>query len=328
MKAIAVEPHEDSPRLVWQTHPKPAPGPGEVLIRVKATACNRADLLQARGRYPVPEGASAILGLEAAGEVVELAADVQGVSPGDRVCALLSGGGYAEYVTCPASLLLPVPDTMSMEEAAAMPEVFYTAFLNLYLEGELRPGERVLVHAAASGVGTAALQLCRLTQNPVIGTASAEKLDHLQTLGAERAIDRHNEDFESIVREWTGGQGVDVILDPVGGTYLEANMKSLATGGRLVVIGLLGGAKAPLALNRLLMKRLQIKGSVLRSRSLAEKEEITRAFKERIWPHVTTGELHPVIDEVLPIEDAEQAHGRLAANATLGKIVLRVRDRA
>lgn len=324
MNAIAVESTSDTPRLLWTEHPRPEPSPGEVLIRVHATAVNRADLLQARGRYPVPAGASTIMGLEAAGEVVELGEGVDNVAIGDRVCALLTGGGYAEYVTSPASLLLPLPETLSMEEAAALPEVFYTAFLNLYLEGELKEGERALIHAAGSGVGTAALQLCRLTGNPVIGTASASKLDAILELGAERAIDRHSEDFSEVIRELTGGRGVDVILDPVGANYLDANLKSLATGGRLILIGLLSGASAELSLGRLLMKRLQVKGSVLRSRTLAEKETITDAFKARVWPHVASGELRPIIETVMPIEEADQAHRLLASNQTTGKIVLRV----
>lgn len=324
MNAIAVESTSDTPRLLWTEHPRPEPSPGEVLMKVHATAVNRADLLQARGRYPVPAGASTIMGLEAAGEVVEVGEGVDNVAVGDRVCALLTGGGYAEYVTSPASLLLPLPETLSMEEAAALPEVFYTAFLNLYLEGDLKEGERAVIHAAGSGVGTAALQLCRLTGNPVIGTASASKLDAILALGAERAIDRHREDFAEVIRELTEGRGVDVILDPVGANYLDANLKSLATGGRLILIGLLSGASAELSLGRLLMKRLQVKGSVLRSRTLAEKEAITDAFKARVWPHVASGELRPIIETVMPIEEADQAHRLLASNQTTGKIVLRV----
>lgn len=326
MNAIVVDSSKDSPRLIWQKHPRPTPGPGEVLIRVHATAVNRADLLQARGRYPVPPGASPIMGLEAAGEVAQLGEDVDGVKLGDRVCALLTGGGYAEYVTSPASLLLPLPESMTMEEAAAIPEVFYTAFLNLYLEGELKDDERALVHAAASGVGTAALQLCRLSGNPVIGTASASKLTTLRELGAERAIDRHSEDFAEVINEITEGHGVDVILDPVGADYLDANIQSLASGGRLILIGLLSGAAAELSLARLLMKRIQIKGSVLRSRTLAEKEHITREFKARVWPHVLSGELRPIIEKVFPIAQADHAHRLLATNETTGKLVLRVAD--
>ncbi|TXD37888.1 NAD(P)H-quinone oxidoreductase [Lujinxingia vulgaris] len=324
MNAIAVDTSADSPQLIWTEHPRPRPAAGEVLIKVHATAVNRADLLQARGRYPVPTGASTIMGLEAAGEVVELGEGVEGVDVGDRVCALLTGGGYAEYVTSPASLLLSLPHNLSMDEAAALPEVFYTAFLNLYLEGDLKPGERAMIHAAASGVGTAALQLCALTGNPVIGTASASKLDTILKLGAERAIDRRSENFADVVREWTEGQGVDVILDPVGADYLDANLQSLATGGRLVIIGLLSGASAELSLGRLLMKRLQLKGSVLRSRTLAEKEAITRKFKARVWPHVLSGELRPIIEKILPIEEADEAHRLLATNQTTGKIVLSV----
>ncbi|RDV40108.1 NAD(P)H-quinone oxidoreductase [Bradymonadaceae bacterium TMQ3] len=325
MNAIAVDTASDTPRLFWTDHPRPKPASGEVLIKVHATAVNRADLLQARGRYPVPAGASTIMGLEAAGEVVELGEGVEGINLGDRVCALLTGGGYAEYVASPASLLLPLPDALSMEDAAALPEVFYTAFLNLYIEGQLEAGERALIHAAGSGVGTAALQLCRLTGNPVLGTASASKLESILELGAERAIDRHTEDFAEAIREWTDGEGVDVILDPVGATYLDANLKSLTTGGRLIIIGLLSGASAELSLGRLLMKRLQIKGSVLRSRTLAEKEAITVAFKARVWPHVVSGALRPIIETVLPIDRADDAHRLLASNQTTGKIVLRVR---
>lgn len=322
MRAIRVS--DDAERsLVWDQAPRPLCGPEDVLIRVHATALNRADLLQRAGRYPVPAGASPILGLEAAGVVAEVGVAVSGWQVGDRVCALLSGGGYAQWVASPADLLLPIPDSMTFVEAAALPEVLYTAYLNLILEAELGEDETVLIHAGGSGVGTAALQILRGLGVPTFATASAGKLDGIRELGA-RAIDRQKEDFASIIKEETDGRGVDVILDPVGGEYLESNLKALAPGGRLVVIGLLGGPKAELNLQRLLMKRQRIVGSVLRSRSVAEKIAITQRLVSDVWRWVEDGQIQPVIDQVYSVEDAGEAQARMRANLNFGKIILRV----
>ncbi len=322
MKAIHVQ-NDEQNTLVWQETLTPEPGPDDVLLKIHATAVNRADLLQRAGRYPVPPGQSEILGLEAAGEIAAVGSNVRDWKVGDRACCLLTGGGYAEMVVTPASLLLPIPDSMTMNQAAAIPEVFYTAFLNIFMEANQKPGDHVMIHAAASGVGTAAIQLCNAFQSPVIATASTTKIAYLQSLGVE-AIDRNTEDFPSRVAELTNNRGVDIILDPVGADYLEKNILSLAPGGRLVLIGLLSGAQAELPLGPLLMKRLRIIGSVLRSRTLQEKEAITAEFRRRVWPLFETGQLKPIIHQVFPIQDANQAHSLLRSNTTIGKLVLNI----
>lgn len=321
MKAIVVA--SDTRRsLRWQEVPEPTLGPGEVLINARATAVNRADLLQRKGRYAPPPGASEILGLEVAGEVVQCGEQVSGWSVGDRVCALLPGGGYAQYVVCPAELLLRVPGSLSFAEAAALPEALYTSYLNLYVEGRLRPSEHALIHAGASGIGTVAIQLCAALGSPVFATASAAKLPRLLQLGATAVFEREREDFVAGVQGLTEGRGVDVILDPVGGSYLTRNLAALAVGGRLVVIGLLGGAKGELPLGELLTRRLRIIGSVLRGRSVAEKAELTRELERRVWPLVATGKIRAVIDRVFAVTDAEAAHTLLQSNETTGKLVL------
>ncbi len=322
MKAIHVQNNAQN-TLVWQETTTPAPGPDDVLLKVHATAVNRADLLQRAGRYPVPAGQSEILGLEAAGEVAAIGANVRGWQIGDRACCLLTGGGYAEMVVTPASLLLPVPDSMTMNQAAAIPEVFYTAFLNIFMEANQKPGDHVLIHAAASGVGTAAIQLCNVFQSPVIATASTSKIAYLKSLGVE-AIDRTQNDFQERVAALTNNRGVDIILDPVGADYLDKNILSLAPGGRLVLIGLLSGAKTELQISPILMKRLRIIGSVLRSRTLQEKQDITTEFRQRVWPLFETGELKPVIHQVFPIQNANEAHELLRSNTTIGKLILNI----
>lgn len=323
MKAIQIRDDEDN-SLEWTDVDRPTPGPGELLVKVAATACNRADLLQRRGMYHPPEGTSEILGLDAAGVVDQVGEGVDDFEPGDRVCALLAGGGYAEYTTCPAALAMKVPEQMKLTEAAAIPEVFFTAFVNIFLEANHQPGETVLVHAAASGVGTAAVQLCKAFDSPVFGTASGNKLDFLHKLDIDEAIDRHNEDFSARVDELTEGRGVDIILDPVGADYFPRNLHLLANQGRLVVIGLLGGTDSEISLGRLLMRRLKVIGSVLRSRSLEEKSAIADQFRARVWPLFESGEIQPVIDRVMPIQKAEKAHELMLENATIGKLVLTI----
>ncbi len=320
MKAIL--PQGDGP-LVWADTPAPDARAGHVRLRVRATAVNRADLLQRAGHYPPPPGASPVLGLEAAGEVLEAPADAHPWVPGARACALLSGGGYAEEVVVPAGHLLAIPPGLSFEEAAALPEVLTTAWLNLWLEAELAPGERVLLHAGASGVGTAAIQLCAAFGNPCWVTAGSEaKIARCRSLGARGGFVRHQGDFGQQVRAWTDGRGADVILDPVGAAYLSSNLRSLAPGGRLVIIGLLGGRVSEIDLGRLLVKRLRVLGSVLRSRTDAEKTRILVSLRERVWPRVEAGDIRPVIDRVLPIAAVEEAHEALARNETVGKVVL------
>lgn len=322
----AIEVLDDDRRsLDWGQAPRPEPGPGEVVLRVEATAVNRADLVQRRGHYPPPPGASPILGLEVAGEVAELGEGVEDVEVGQAACALLTGGGYAEYAVAPAELLMPIPKGMEVIQAAALPEVFFTAWVNLFMEADLQPGEWALIHAGASGVGTAAIQLCGAFGARPIATASAPKLDFLRELGAEAAIDRRDEDFVEVCTDLVGDHGgVDVILDPVGGDYLERDVGALAHRGRLVIIGLLGGANGTLPIGRLLVKRLRVIGSVLRSRGVEEKAQIARQLRERVWPRFDDGQLRPIIHEIIPIEQADQAHELIASNQTIGKVILEV----
>ncbi|MDE0606614.1 MAG: NAD(P)H-quinone oxidoreductase [Acidimicrobiaceae bacterium] len=321
MKAIEIQ----GDQLVWCETRSPSLGDGEIRIEVKASAVNRADLAQRAGFYPPPPGASPIMGLECAGVVSEIAQGVHGFEVGDEVCALLAGGGYAEEVVVPAPQVVPVPAGLSFVEAAALPEVFATAYLNLYMEAALAPGERVLLHAGASGVGTAAIQLCRAFGNPVFVTAGADdKIERCVTLGASGGNNRHSGSFIDHVESWTDGEGFDVILDPVGASYLNDNLGSLAIGGRLVLIGLMGGASAEISLGLLMMKRLRVIGSTLRARPVAEKAEVMSALRERVWPLIDSGEIRPIIDEVIPIAETDRAHELIESNETFGKVVLRV----
>jgi putative PIG3 family NAD(P)H quinone oxidoreductase len=329
MKAIVVKSQADSPRLIWQEVPEPEPGAQEVLVEVHATAVNRADLLQARGMYPPPPGASEILGLEMAGEIVALGQDAVDWQIGDRVCALLSGGGYAERVTVPRQLLLKIPDQWTFLQAAAIPEVWLTAFVNLFLEGRLCIGETVLIHAGASGVGTAAIQMAREIGATVFVTAGAQnKLKICRELGAALTVNYKEQDFCEQVQAATEGRGVDLILDPVGGNYLMRNLTALAKKGRLVNIGLLSGGKAEIDLALVLTKNLRIVGSTLRPRPLAEKTVIVREFRERFWPLLADGKLRPIIDRSFPIQEAQAAHEFVAANRNAGKVVLEVKGQS
>ena len=305
--------------------PRPAPGAGEVLVRVRATALNRADLLQREGKYPPPPGASDVLGLELAGEVAEAGPGVTALAPGDRVCALLAGGGYAEYAVVPAALCLRLPDALTFEDAAALPEAFLTAFQALVLLADTQPGDHVLVHAGASGVGTAAVQLARLLGAHAHATASAPKHDALRALGAATTIDYRTEEFDVRVLEATGGHGADVVLDVIGGAYVAANLRALARDGRWVLLATMGGAVAEaLDLRALMAKRLTLFATTLRGRSLGYKARLTERFRAEAWPAVADGRLRPVVDAVLPWTEAAEAHRRMAANANVGKIVLRV----
>lgn len=320
MKAIAIE----ADRLVWQDSPSPDLGTGEVRIAAHATAINRADLVQRSGGYPPPPGASPILGLECAGEVIEVGEGVARVAVGDQVCALLSGGGYAEEVVVPAGQVLKIPAGVSMVEAAALPEVFATAYLNLFMEAGLAPGEKAVIHAGASGVGTAAIQLCRALGNPCFVTLGGQnKLDACLALGAEAGFNRHEGNFLDSVKAWAP-EGVDVILDPVGAGYLADNLTSLALNGRLVLIGLMGGAAAEINLGLLMMKRLRIIGSTLRARPIAAKAAVMDQLQAVVWPKIESGEIRPVVDSVYPISEADAAHQHVAANNTIGKVVLQI----
>ena len=320
MKAIIVD--SKTRALSWQDVPDPVPGEGEVLIRVQAAGVNRADLSQRAGHYPPPPGASEILGLEVSGSVVQLGPNVSGVEVGQPVCVLLSGGGYAEFVAAPAGLLMPVPESWSMTEAAGLPEVFLTAYLNLFLEAGLEKGETVLVHGGASGVGTAAIQLAREVGAQVFATAgTAEKVRFCETLGAT-AFNYHEVDFAEALKEHT--DGVDVILDMVGQDYFARNLALLRTSGRLVVIATLSGTHAELDLRQLMGKRLTLKGSTLRSRPLAERTALTEAFRRQFGRALAEKRLQPVIDEVIPVQDAERAHERMQKNLNIGKLILQM----
>jgi tumor protein p53-inducible protein 3 len=328
MRAVVMREPGNEDVLTIGDVPAPTLGPSDVRIRVTAAAVNRADLLQRQGLYPPPPGASEVLGLECAGEVVERGAEVRDLDVGMRVMALLSGGGYAEEVTVDHGSVMPVPDALTDEEAAAVPEVFFTAFSNLFMPGlgALRAGERVLIHGGGGGVGTASIAMLRESGNPCYVTVgSADKARRCEALGAVAAIDYTAGDFADAILAHTGGRGVDVVLDHVGAAYLAQNLRVLAVGGRLVVIGMMGGAQAELNLARLLVRRQSVIGSTLRSRPVAEKAAIVRAFRDRFGAALEAGRLRPVVDTVLPLADAAEAHRRMQASAHFGKIVLRVR---
>ena len=319
MKAIEIQ----GDRLAWQDVETPTPGVGEILIRNHATAVNRADLVQRAGAYPPPPGASPILGLECAGVVEAVGESVGRYEVGDEVCALLAGGGYAEYVVCPAGQALPIPAGVSLVDAATLPEVFATAFLNLYMEAGAKVGERFLLHAGASGVGTAGIQLGRAFGNPVWVTAgSEEKIARCVDLGAQAGHVRHAGSFVDPVQAWTDGAGMDVILDPVGGAYLGDNMASLAVDGRLVIIGLMGGAKAELPIGIAMVKRLRVIGSTLRARAVAAKAQVMDRLEQDVWPRIADGTISPIVEARMPITEAEAAHELIASDATFGKVLL------
>lgn len=306
-----------------RTRPVPAPGRGEVLVKVAAAGVNRPDLLQRRGLYPAPPGASDIPGLEVAGEIASLGEGVSGWREGDRVTALVSGGGYAQYCIAPGVQCLPVPPGLDLVSAAAIPETFFTVWTNVFERGRLAAGETLLVHGGTSGIGTVAIQLARCFGAHVLATAgSAAKCAACVSLGAERAFDRTLEDFVAASKEATGGRGVDVILDMVGGDYLPRNVAALAADGRLVQIALLRGASAELDLRAVMQGRLTITGSTLRPRSVAEKGAIAAALREHVWPHLAAGRIRPVIHSTFPMADAADAHRVLEANAHVGKVVL------
>jgi putative PIG3 family NAD(P)H quinone oxidoreductase len=305
--------------------PPPAMRPGSLRISVAATAVNRADLLQRQGLYPPPPGESKILGLECAGEVIEVAPDVEGWSVGDRAMALLGGGGYAEEVVVAAGCAMRVPERLSLEEAAGIPEVFLTVFLNVFQLARLPDGGSALVHGGGSGIGTAAIQLVKAAGGTIFVTAgTSRKCELCEELGADLAINYRSGDFSQACREQTDGRGVDVVLDSIGAPYLEKNLASLAMEGRLVLIGLMGGPQAEISLAQLLARRLQVIGSTLRGRPIEEKSAITSAFEARFGPMLEKGSIRPVIDRILPLEEAPAAHRAVKASEHFGKVVLRV----
>jgi putative PIG3 family NAD(P)H quinone oxidoreductase len=303
----------------------PVPGPDELLVRVHATALNRADLMQREGRYPPPPGAGEILGLEMAGVVAEIGKAVHGFVVGDRVCAVLAAGGYAEFVAVQAEHALPIPAALNWEEAAAIPEVFTTAWDNVFTRAELRAGERLLIHGGSSGVGTAAIQLARRAGAAVAVTASSsEKLEACRRLGAEQLIDYTTDAFLDRILDWTDGDGVDVVLDMVGGDYLDDNLSALAMEGRLIIIGLQQGATAELDLAKLMTRRLRVMGSTLRARSDMDKAVVAQSVRAHVLPGFDDGELHPVIDQVFAFEQISKAHQALEDGGHIGKIVVRI----
>ncbi|MCY3559128.1 MAG: NAD(P)H-quinone oxidoreductase [Chloroflexi bacterium] len=324
MRAIVVDPPgKTAESLRLDEVPDPQPADEEVLLRVHATALNRADMMQRMGSYPAQHGASEILGLELAGEVIEAGSKVRNLSVGDRVYGLSGGGGYAEMATLHESLAMPIPDELTYHEAASIPEVFFTANTAVRTLGETLPGERILIHAGGSGVGIAAIQIARLIGAEVWITAgSEEKCERARELGADLTINYREQDFAEVVAERTGGQGVDVILDVIGRDYWDANLRALGHAGRLVLVGLMGGAVAETNLGVILSKRLQIFGTVMRSRPLIDRAAITRDYQLHLEPAIVNGDMRPVIDRVFPLSKAAEAHQYMAENRNFGKILL------
>jgi len=305
--------------------PVPSPGTGEVLIRVAAAGMNRGDIMQRTGNYPPPPGASPVLGLEVSGTIAAVGENVGDWREGQEVCALVAGGGYAEYCAAPAPQCLPVPRGLGLVEAAALPETFLTVWTNVFERGRLIPGESFLVHGGSSGIGTTAIQLARAFGVRVFATAgSVDKCAVCQQLGAERAINYRREDFVSVVKEATGGSGVDVILDMIGGSYAERNQQALAIEGRLVQIGIMEGSKITLDLFQMMVRRQTITGSTLRARSVADKAAIARLVQEKAWPLIEAGSIRTVIDRTFPLAEVAAAHRLMESSQHIGKILLTV----
>ena len=303
--------------------PTPAPGLSEALIKVAAAGVNRADVAQRLGKYPPPPGASDIPGLEVAGTIEQTGPGVHEWRAGDRVCALVTGGGYAEFCVAPAPQCLPVPRGWDFVEAAAIPETFFTVWTNVFERGRLKPGESILIHGGSSGIGTTAIQLARAFGSRVFATAgSAEKCAACQQLGAELAINYRDTDFVAAIRDATGGRGVDVVLDMVGGEYVQRNIDALALEGRLVQISTLGGAKANINMALVMQRRLTITGSTLRVRSVTEKGAIAKALREHVWPLVESGVVRPVVHATFPLRAAAEAHRLMESSRHIGKLVL------
>jgi putative PIG3 family NAD(P)H quinone oxidoreductase len=326
MRAVTISEPGGPEVLGWGEVPDPVCGPDEVLVDVVAAAVNRADLLQRQGHYPPPPGASEILGLECSGVISEVGADVTGWAVGDEVCALLSGGGYAERVAVPAGQLLPKPAGVELATAAALPEVTCTVWSNVFMLAGLRAGEVFLVHGGGSGIGTMAIQLAvRAGAREATTAGSAEKLAFCRELGAEIGVNYRDEDFVEVVKDATGGHGADVILDIIGAKYLARNIDVLATGGRMVGIGMQGGTKAELDLGTLMRKRASIAATTLRSRPATGpggKAEIVAAVRHDVWPDVERGVIRPIVDRRLPMSRAAEAHALLEASDHIGKVLL------
>jgi NADPH2:quinone reductase len=323
MKAIAVGQPGNEYRLAIADIPKPQPQKGEVLIKVAAAGINRADIAQARGMYPPPPGAPDILGLEVSGEIAELGADVSDYRVGDKVCALLAGGGYAEFVSVSTKCVLPAPRGVSLVDAAALPEVHFTVWTNLMDAARLKSGDSVLVHGGSSGIGTAAIQLCSALGHTVFATAgSKDKCEACETLGANRAINYREEDFVDVTKKETNGKGVDVILDMVGGDYIQRNMSAAALWGRIVNIAYMSGMQANVNFAPMMMKRLSLLATTLRARTNDEKGAIRDALLKTVWPLIEAAKIKPVIDAKYPLAEAQAAHAKMAGSSHIGKILL------
>lgn len=312
-------------QLVPAKRPMPEPGADEILIKTVAAGVNRPDVMQRNGNYPPPPGASDIPGLEVSGTVAALGDGVTGWSVGDPVCALVAGGGYAEYCVAPAPQCLPVPAGLSMIEAAAVPETYFTVWDNLFTRGGLKAGETALIHGGSSGIGTTAIQLAGAIGAQTFVTAgSAEKCRACEELGATRAINYRDEDFVTIIKEATGGKGVDVVLDMVGGDYVARNLSVLSKGGRLVQIAIQKGTKAEIPIHLIMVKQIVFTGSTLRPRSVAEKAVIATELKAKVWPLIESGTVKPLIHETFPLAETSKAHALMDSSAHIGKIVLTI----
>lgn len=327
MRYINISEHGGPEVMEIKEGEAPDPGKSEVLIKVHAAGVNRPDVMQRQGLYPPPPSASPILGLEVAGEVVATSNDVSAWSVSDRVCALTNGGGYAEYVAVPAGQCLPVPAGLSMEEAAALPETFFTVWANVFDRARLKPGERFLVHGGSSGIGTTAIQMAKSLGSRVFTTAgSAEKCAACQRLGADVAVNYHEQDYVKVLKEATDGQGVDVILDMVGGDYVARNLELAAKDGRIVSLSFIKGSRVQIDMIHILLKRLIITGSTLRPLSSEAKAGIAEKLRAKIWPLIESREIKPLIAARFPLEDAAESHKLIESSKHIGKIILTVAD--
>jgi NADPH2:quinone reductase len=325
MKVVEITAHGNPEVLRSNTRAVPQPRAGEVLIQVDAAGVNRPDVLQRQGHYPVPPGASDLPGLEVAGTVVALGSGVKEWQVGDKVCALTAGGGYAEFCAAPASNCLPIPHGLSLQEAASLPETFFTVWTNVFERARLRENETLLVQGGSSGIGVAAIQMARAMGHRVFATAgSADKCAACVALGAERAINYKTEDFVAVVKAATDGRGVNVVLDMVAGEYLQREIDALADDGRIVIIAFLGGMKSTIDVGQVMRRRLTITGSTLRPRTAEFKATIASALRDKIWPLIESGAIKPVIHTMFPLSDAAQAHTLMESGQHIGKIVLRV----
>jgi NADPH2:quinone reductase len=323
MTAIAIRAPGGPEMLVAEERPTPAPGASEILVKIAAAGVNRPDVMQRMGLYPPPEGAPDIPGLEIAGAVAACGAGVKRWKEGDQVTALVVGGGYAQYCLAHETHALPIPTELSLVDAAAIPETFFTVWHNVFERGGLQGGETLLLHGGSSGIGTTAIQIAKALGARVITTAgSAEKCDACRSLGADVAVNYKSEDFVSATKDATHGRGADVILDMVGGDYIERNYAAAATEGRIVQIAFQASYQATVDFRRLMLKRLHHTGSTLRSRSIEDKAAIARAVEQKVWPLIAAGKVKPVIDKTFPLADAASAHARMEASAHIGKIVL------